>query len=92
VSAAAAPGAGPGPSTAARFYIQVGAYGQADNARRAEQRLRDAGMEHVFTLGATADQPLLRLRIGPIASVQEFDRLIARLNALGVTGARLAQD
>jgi len=77
---------------AARLYIQVGAYGLADNARRTEQKLRGAGLEQVFTIGATPDQPLLRVRIGPISSVQEFDRLIARLNALGFAGARLAQD
>jgi rare lipoprotein A len=77
---------------AARFYIQVGAYGLADNARRTEQKLRGAGVEQVFTIGATPDQPLLRVRIGPISSVQEFDRIIARLNALGYSGARLAQD
>jgi len=81
-----------GEALPAHFYIQVGAYGLADNARRTEQILRGAGLEQVFTIGATPDQPLLRVRIGPISSVQEFDRLIARLNALGFAGARLAQD
>jgi rare lipoprotein A len=76
----------------AHFYIQVGAYGQAENARRIEQKLRDAGLKQAFTLGATAEQPLLRVRIGPIDNVQEFDRLIARLSALGIPDARLAQD
>jgi hypothetical protein len=33
-----------------------------------------------------------RVRIGPIASVPEYDQLIARLSALGYPGARLAQD
>jgi len=74
------------------FYIQVGAFGQADNARRAAHKLRDAGLTHVFTLSPAADQPLQRVRIGPIASVQEYDQLIARLSALGYPGARLAQD
>lgn len=75
-----------------RFYIQVGAYGQAENAHRAEQKLRAAGLDHVFTLTPTADQVLQRVRIGPIASVQEYDQLIARLSALGFPEARLAQD
>ncbi|HEY5020648.1 MAG TPA: SPOR domain-containing protein, partial [Steroidobacteraceae bacterium] len=74
------------------FYIQVGAYGQADNARRTAQKLRDAGVAHVFTLSPAADQPLQRVRIGPIASVPEYDQLIARLSALGFPAARLAQD
>jgi rare lipoprotein A len=92
--AASAPPQLAAPATAAsgHFYIQVGAYGQADNAHRAAQRLRDAGLEHVFILSPATDQPLQRVRIGPISSVQEFDQLIARLTALGFLGARLAQD
>jgi rare lipoprotein A len=74
------------------FYIQVGAYGQADNARRTAQKLRDAGVAHVLTLAPAGDQPLQRVRVGPIASVAEYDQLIARLSALGFPGARLAQD
>lgn len=75
-----------------RFYIQVGAFAQADNAQRVARKLRDAGLEHVFTLAPTGDDPLQRVRIGPIASVQQFDVLIAKLSALGYPGARLAQD
>jgi peptidoglycan lytic transglycosylase len=80
------------PPASATFYIQVGAYAQAENARRAAQKLRDAGLEHVFTLAPAANQPLQRVRIGPISSVQQFDQLTARLSALGFPGARLAQD
>jgi rare lipoprotein A len=95
--ASAAPPGGATPtasavSIASHFYIQVGAFSQADNARRAAQRLRDAGLEHVMTQAPTAEQPLQRVRIGPISSVQEFDQLIARLSALGFPSARLAQD
>jgi rare lipoprotein A len=82
----------PAPVAAGHFYIQVGAFAQADNAQRVARKLRDAGLEHVFTLAPAADQPLQRVRIGPIASVQQFDALIARLAALGYPGARLAQD
>jgi rare lipoprotein A len=84
--------AAPAVSISSHFYIQVGAFSQADNARRAAQKLRDAGLEHVMTEAPTADQPLQRVRIGPISSVQEFDQLIARLSALGFPSARLAQD
>lgn len=82
----------PAPLAAGHFYIQVGAFSQADNAQRVARKLRDAGLEHVFTLAPAADQPLQRVRIGPIASVQQFDALVARLTALGFPGARLAQD
>ena len=82
----------PAPAVAGHFYIQVGAFSQADNAERVARKLREAGLEHVFTLAPAADQPLQRVRIGPVASVQQFDALIARLTVLGYPGARLAQD
>jgi len=82
----------PAAVAAGHFYIQVGAFSQADNAQRVARKLREAGLEHVFTLAPAADQSLQRVRVGPIASVQEFDALIARLTALGFPGARLAQD
>lgn len=73
------------------FYVQVGAFSQPQNARRAARALRAAGLP-AFTLVPDAHQPLLRVRVGPIASVQQYDALIARLQALGFPGARLAQD
>ena len=91
--AIAVPGAPSAPvAGTSRFYIQVGAYAQADNARRAAQKLRAAGFSDVITLGASPGQPLQRVRLGPIASVQEFDDQVARLAAAGFPGARLAQD
>lgn len=93
---ATAPAVAPGPATApapaGSFYIQVGAYSRADNASGAVHRLRAAGLENIFTLAPDAHQPLQRVRIGPIASVQQFDATIARLSALGFPNARLAQD
>jgi cell division protein FtsN len=35
---------------------------------------------------------LYRVRLGPITSVAQFDELSARLNALGISDARLAPD
>jgi rare lipoprotein A len=88
--AAPAPAATPAPTGS--FYIQVGAYSRADNASGAVRRLHAAGIENVITLPADAHQPLQRVRIGPIASVQQFDATVERLGALGFPNARLAQD
>jgi rare lipoprotein A len=87
---AGAPAAAPVPTGS--FYIQVGAYSRPENASGAVRRLRAAGLANVFTLAADAHQPLQRVRIGPIASVQQFDATIERLSALGFPNARLAQD
>ena len=89
-SAPVTPVAAPAPS--GHFYIQVGAFAQAENARRVAQKLRDAGLSPVFTLAPDPEHPLQRVRIGPIASVQEFDQLTAQLSTLGFPEARLAQD
>jgi rare lipoprotein A len=80
------------PAPTGSFYIQVGAYSNPDNAGSALRKLRGAGLDNAFTLGPDAHQPLQRVRIGPIASVQQFDALIERLNTLGFPNARLAQD
>jgi rare lipoprotein A len=74
------------------FFIQVGAYARPENAAGVARKLRANGIEHVMTLAPAGNQPLERVRIGPIASVQQFDALIARLVALGYPNARLAQD
>jgi len=79
------------PSHSGDFYIQVGAYANVQNARRVVQRLRDAGLTPSFTI-VTDSRQLQRVRLGPVVSVQQFDALIARLNALGYPDARLAQD
>jgi len=92
--APAAPASTPpqAPAASGSFYIQVGAYSRAENANGAVRRLRAAGLENVFTLAADAHQPLERVRIGPIANVQQFDAMVERLGALGFPNARLAQD
>jgi rare lipoprotein A len=89
---AVAPGPAMAPAPTGSFYIQVGAYSRSDNASGAVRRLRAAGLENIFTLAPDAHQPLQRVRIGPIASVQQFDATIERLRALGFPNARLAQD
>lgn len=86
---AAAPTAPAG--IASQFYVQVGAFAQLANAQRTAQRLRAAGMS-AFMLAPDAHEPLLRVRVGPIASVQQFDALLVRLRTLGYASARLAQD
>lgn len=77
---------------ASELFIQVGAFAAAEHARSAAERLRAAGLTEVFTLPPDAHHRLLRVRIGPIATVQQYDALIARLSMLGFPGARLAQD
>ena len=81
------------PATTVALYIQVGAYADPVNAQRVLDRLQSSGIPHVFSLASGgAGRSLRRVRIGPIATVAEFDTLAARLTALGYPEARLAND
>jgi rare lipoprotein A len=84
--------AAPVPGTA-KIYVQAGAFAQSENAERLAARLRAAGVANA-AVGAkqSAARTLFRVRVGPIASVAEFDLLLAKLAALGIPDARLALD
>lgn len=72
------------------LYVQVGAYAVQAHAERVVSRLQGAGLAGAFVFGPPAARGhLYRVRIGPVPGVPEFDRLVARLTALGYPGARL---
>jgi rare lipoprotein A len=72
------------------LYVQVGAFALHRNAARVLARLHAAGLAGAFVLGPPETRSrLYRVRIGPVSGVPEFDRLVARLTALGYPGARL---
>jgi rare lipoprotein A len=73
------------------LYVQAGAFADEHNAQRLLTRLQAAGLPAVFVAAPLAGSaPLYRVRVGPVASVADFDRIAARLNALGVAQVRLA--
>lgn len=72
------------------LYVQVGAFAVRGNAEHVLERLQAAGLAGAFIFGPPAARGhLYRVRIGPVSGVPEFDRLVARLTALGYAGARL---
>jgi rare lipoprotein A len=80
-------------TTTVALYIQVGAFADPGNAQRVVDRLQSAGVAHVFSVAnGDSGQVLRRVRVGPIATVEEFDRLAAQLATLGYPEARLAND
>jgi rare lipoprotein A len=75
------------------LYIQVGAYADPANASRVLARLQAAGLPRAVAQPTTSGaRTLQRVRIGPIASVADYDQLAARLATLGFPDARLATD
>lgn len=77
------------PPSPPRLYVQAGAFVQHENAARMRARLEQAAFHPVFIHSAEeADgRRWLRVRIGPVASVEEADRLTERLAAHGVPDA-----
>ncbi|MEW6331269.1 MAG: septal ring lytic transglycosylase RlpA family protein [Pseudomonadota bacterium] len=87
-----APPAAAGP----RLYLQVGAFAQRDNAVSLRDRLEREALQPVFVQppqagmnGGAETAPVYRVRIGPLASVEEGDRLTERAAQLGIRDARI---
>jgi rare lipoprotein A len=78
------------PAGAAAMFIQAGVFSDHENARRRVESLLAAGIE----LASLDEMPrtertLHRVRVGPFASVEEFDLNMRRLRELGINDARL---
>lgn len=73
------------------IFVQAGAFTQYDNANRMSARLSGLGPTRV-TRVEIADQLFFRVRLGPIASVGEADRMLALMIAAGYPEARIVVD
>ncbi len=74
-------------------YVQVGAFGDAANARKRFALLRSGGIGDAFVLEDNSTSPALyRIRIGPIADVLQYDNLVAQLQDLGISDTHLVTD
>ncbi len=78
---------------AAPMFIQAGVFADHENARRRVEMLLAAGVE-LASLDEIPrnERALHRVRVGPFASVEEFDLTMKRLRELGVVDARLLSD
>ena len=72
------------------IFLQVGAFGSQQNANRLKDRLQSALNTAVLVQEPHAtDQPLFRVQIGPIASIELCDQLTDKLVSLGIPETRL---
>ncbi|SCZ58068.1 septal ring lytic transglycosylase RlpA family protein [Thiohalomonas denitrificans] len=74
------------------IFLQVGAFSSRDNAERLRQRLADAVSDIVIEPGDAAQQPLYRVRVGPLTSEQEADALADQLVDYGIHSPRVLRD
>jgi rare lipoprotein A len=83
----------PAVGTTQQLFVQAGAFATEANASRLVAQLRAQGVDKAFVRQSqVGGQPLFRVRVGPIPSVSEFDKALARLKSLGLPDARLASD
>jgi len=75
----------------AQIYIQAGAFAQMDNASRVRQKLVAVGSAQITAVRVNGNN-LFRVRLGPIASVDEADKLLTRVLATGLPDARIIVD
>jgi rare lipoprotein A len=89
---------GPGSSVTqvavpAALFIQAGAFSDPKNAERLMEKLRGGGYGKIFVRdNEIAGRRMYRVRIGPVANVAEYDRIVAALARVGVHDAHLALD
>jgi len=70
------------------IFVQIGAFGQMHNAIRLGARLNSISASRI-TQTKVGGTRLYRVRLGPIATVGEADRLLATLNANGYHDAQI---
>ncbi len=72
------------------LFVQVGAFGEVNNARRRYSLLRDKGIGPLkIYADKRAPATLYRVRIGPIADVIQYDSIVEELQRLGITETHL---
>ena len=80
----------PPPDKSGQIFVQVGAFGEANNARRRYHQLRDRGIGPAFVHeDKSGSGTLYRVRIGPIANVNEYDSIVRQLQRMGINDTHL---
>ena len=82
------------PQTPQALYVQAGAFGTEANASRLLEQLRAQGVDEELRARGPASMGARSTACGSVRfpSVNEFDRVLARLRALGLADAQLAAD
>ena len=76
-------------ATAARYIVQVGAYGETKTAQDVRTKVEKLGLKTYAQAVDTADGRRIRVRLGPFASREEAERAAAKLKGAGLPGAIL---
>ncbi len=75
-----------------QLYLQVGAFVSRHNAEQLQQKLRNRFTQLNVQSGYNAENNIYRVRIGPLASVAEADRLAEALSSQGFATPHIVVD
>ena len=98
VEPAEPPASVPAPTSAPRpeveesneIFVQVGAFGDRENAERRLAKLSQSGIGNAFIHEDVSTGPTLyRVRIGPVADVVQYDLVVEELESLGINAPYL---
>ncbi len=73
------------------IYVQAGSFGRKDNALRLQTQLTSVGKPQIQE-AQVGGQTLYRVRLGPLPTVAEADRVLEAVYAAGQTGAKVIVD
>jgi len=80
-------------NTQVSMFLQVGAFISRGNAERLQSKLRNAAItDSAISQTSSAGNTVYRVRIGPIANVDDADKLSVKLSSLGLPDARVVID
>ena len=74
-----------------RIFVQAGAFTQPDNATRLQKNLSKIGQTNVAQALVKGVQ-YYRVRVGPIATVADADKVLKQVQRAGADGARIIVD
>ena len=75
------------------IFLQVGAFSDASNAERVAQQLRTANFAPVQVVDAQINgRNIRRVRVGPLASVDQADDVTSRIEGMGLPRPQVAVD
>ncbi len=79
------------PVSSTSIFVQAGAFSQFDNANRASAVLASVGDVNISPVLING-RDLFRVRVGPVASVEQADMLLERVIGAGYVDARIIVD
>ena len=82
----------PSPTAQYRLYLQAGAFVSRNNAQQLQKKLQDALQIQSIRAVYSADKRLYRVRIGPLANVNEADRLAEQISQRGLAQPHIVVD